>query len=225
MKKKNLNHFKSKLFVKLFMSYLIIISLFFVAFSGFIIYNAVTEFRSKKNQEYNLKAEALAKSMDLQVLSANNIMASVNGSETIRQMYLNGVVEGKSIDSYLLYKSLGELTKMKKLGNNLDIINVIVLFNGYNKAYAGGLVVPLKENYMISGYAEPYNGITTVGELLKMKEISDILFNKESIIYGDDYHYSSSSGVVNGTILVMFNKKSLDVKLEDIVSERMGMSI
>lgn len=225
MKKMNLNHFKSKLFVKLFMSYLIIISLFFVAFSGFVIYNAVTDFRNKKNQEYHLKIEALAKSMDLQVLSANNIMASVNGSETIRQLYSNVVVEGKSIDSYLLYQSLGELTKMKKFSNSLDIINVVVLFNGYNRAYAGGAVIPLENNYEVSEKSAPYYGITTIGTMLDMKDISDIIFHKESIIYGDDYHYSSSNGAINGIILVMFNKKSLDTKLNSIIGNYKGMSI
>lgn len=222
---KKLSHFKSKLFMKLFMSYLIIISLFFVAFSGFIIYNAFTEFQSKKNQEYNLKIEALAKSMDLQVLSSNNIMASVNGSETIRQLYSTLVVEGKSIDSYLLYQSLGELTKMKKFNRNLDIINVVVLFNGYNKAYAGNAVIPLGKDYNVLENTAPYYGVTTIGNMLGMKNISDIIFNKECIIYGDNYHYSSGNGAINGTILVMFDKKSLDTKLNSIVGKCEGMSI
>lgn len=224
-KKVNLNHFKSKLFIKLFMSYLIIITLFLVAFSGLVIYNATSVFFNKKNQEYHLKIEALANSMDLQVLSAKNIIASVNSSETIRMMYASTVVENKVMDSYLLYQGLGELTSMKKLSNNLDIFNIIVLFKGYNRAYTGSGVILLKDNYEGELNDTPYYNVATAGEVLDMPDIYDLTFSKENIVYGDNYSYSSTKGIVNGTILAMFNKKSLENKLSTIVGKYNGMTI
>lgn len=224
MKKAKLNHFKSKLFIKLFLSYLIIITLFLVAFSSLIIYDAVTMFQSKKNQEYHLKIEALANSMDLQILSAKNIIASINSSETIKQMYTSVVVEKKSMDPYLFYKGLGELSNMKKLSNSLDIFNIIVLFNRYNRAYTVSSAILLKEEYHDVLKQVPYYGINTASHVLEMNDMNEIIFNKESIVYGDNYRYSSN-GSVNGTILVMYNKKSLENKLKKIVGNYNGMSI
>ena len=224
MKKAKLNHFKSKLFIKLFLSYLIIITLFLVAFSGLIIYDAISMYHSKKNQEYHLKIEALANSMDLQILSAKNIIASVNSSETIRQMYTSVVVEKKSLDPYLFYQGLGEISNMKKLSNNLDIFNIIVLFNGYNRAYTGSSVILLKEEFHDVLKQVPYYGINTASHVLEMKDMNEIIFSKESIVYGDNYRYSLN-GAVNGTILVMYNKKSLENKIKNIVGSCNGLSI
>lgn len=225
MQKAKLNHFKSKLFRKLFLSYLIIITVFLVAFSGLIIHDTVSTYRSKKNQEYHLKIEALANSMDLQVLSAKNIIASVNSSETIRQMYTSVVVEKKIMDPYLLYQGLGELSNMKKLSNSLDIFNIIVLFNGYNRAYTGSSVILLQEDYNSILSDVPYYGIDTASNVLGMTNMNEIIFSKESIVYGDNYSYSSTNGVVNGTILTMFNKKSLENKIKNIVGNYNGMTI
>ncbi|BCJ93651.1 hypothetical protein acsn021_12200 [Anaerocolumna cellulosilytica] len=225
MKKESLSHLKSKLFVKLFMSYLIIITLFFAIFSGLIIYDATSVYRSKKYQEYNLKIQAYTNSMDLQILSAKHIISSVNSSETIRKMYSSVVVENKSMDPYLFYQGLGELKKIKNLSNNFDIFNIIVLFKGYNRAYTASTTILLDENFSsILSYA-PFYEIGTAGEVLGLPNKNELTFNKESIIYGDNYYYSSSSGVVNGTILVMFQKKSLETKLRNIVGEYNGMTL
>lgn len=225
MKKESLGHLKSKLFVKLFMSYLIIITLFFAAFSGLIIYDATSVYRNKKYQEYNLKIQAYTNSMDLQILSAKHIISSVNSSETIRKMYSSVVVENKSMDPYLFYQGLGELTKIKNLSNSFDVFTIIVLFKGYNRAYTGSSVIVLKEDYKNLLEYAPYYEIGTAGDILGLPKVNDLSFNKESIIYGDNYYYSSSAGVVNGTIVVMFNKRSLETKLKNIVGEYNGMTL
>lgn len=225
VKKLDFNYLKSKLFVRLFLSYIAIITLFFAAFSGVIVYDATSVYHNKKIQEYNLKIQSFSNSVDLQILSAKHIVSSINSSETIRKMYASVVVEDKIMDPYLFYQGLGELKKIKSINTNFDVFNIILLFKGYNRAYTGSLVILLKNDYTGQLSPVPNYEVGTAGDVLGIPEINDLIFKKECFIYGDNYYYSSTAGSVNGTILVLFNKKSLETKLAALVGDCEGMSI
>lgn len=214
---------KSRLFVRLFLSYISIISLFFSLYSAFAMFQYHAAYKEDLKREYELKAKTIGNSLDFELLSAQHIVSSINSSVTLRSLYSTLAVEGEVINSYMLYQSLQELKNIKASSNNYGIYNIILLFKDYNKAYTASSVIQLNNGYEL-GLERPFIKQSRVSELLDISSVGDIIFNTEYVIYGDEYSYSSSQRE-KGSILVLFSKKNLEQKIEEIAESYAGYEI
>lgn len=214
---------RSRLFVRLFLSYILIISLFFSVYSVFAMLQYREAYRENMRQEYKLKAEAMGNAMDFELLNAQHIISSINSSATLRELYSSISVKDETLNSYLLYQSLQELKSIKASSNNYGIYNIILLFKDYDRAYTASSVIQLNNSYSL-GLGRPFLKQSRVSELLDISSVGDIIFNTEYVIYGDEYSYSASVRE-KGSILVLFNKKNLERKIEEIAGGYSGYRI
>ena len=214
---------KSKLFVRMFLSYLLIISLFFSVYSVFAAWQYRAAYEEDLRRKYELKAETIGNAMDFELLSAQHIVSSINGSATLRNLYSAIAVEGKAVDSYLLYQALQDLKSIKASSNNYRIYNIILLFKDYDRPYTASSVIQLNSGYTL-GLERPFVKQGKVSDLLDSSQVGDIIFNTEYVIYGDEYSYSTSVRE-KGSILVLFNKKNLEQKIEEIADVYDGYKI
>lgn len=206
---------KSRVFIKLFLSYILIISLFFSLYSAFALFQYREAYKEDLKREYELKAETVANALDFELLSAQHIVSSINSSGTLRSLYSTLAVEGDVLNSYMLWQSLEEMKNIKASSNNYGIYNVILLFKDYNKAYTASSVIQLNSGYSL-GLERPFLKQCRVSELLDVNTVGNIIFNTEYVIYGDEYSYSSSQRE-KGSILVLFSKKNLEQKMDRIL--------
>ena len=214
---------KSRLFVKMFLSYLLIISLFFSMYSVFAMIQCREAYREDLRREYELKAETIGNALDFELLSAQHIVSSINSSVTLQNLYSTLAVEGEIINSYMLYQSQQELRNIKASSNNYGIYNIILLFKDYDKAYTASSVIQLNSDYAL-GLERPFIRQSRVSELLDIRSVGDIIFNTEYVIYGDEYSYSGSRKE-KGSILVLFNRKNLEQKIEEIAESYDGYEV
>lgn len=206
---------KSRLFVRLFLSYILIISLFFSVYSIFAMLQYQAAYKENLKREYEVKAGAMGNAIDFELLSAKHIVSSINGSTILRNLYSAISVEGEAVNSYLLYQGLQDLKNIKASSNNYRIYNIILLFKDYNKAYTASSVIQLNNGYVL-GLERPFLKQGKVSDLLDISSVGDIIFNTEYVIYGDEYAFSTSIRE-KGSILVLFNKKNLEQKISEIV--------
>lgn len=211
---------KSRLFVRLFLSYILIISLFFSVYFIFAMLQYRAAYRENLKREYELKAESIGNALDFELLSAQHIVSSINSSVTLRNLYSTIAVEGEVLNSYMLYQSLQELKNIKASSNNYGIYNIILLFKDYEKAYTASSVIQLNNGYAL-GLERPFIKQSRVSDLLDISSVNDIIFNTEYVIYGDEYSFSTSRRE-KGSILVLFNKKNLEKKIEEIAEVYTG---
>lgn len=104
---------KSRLFVKMFLSYILIISLFFSMYSAFAMFQYQEAYKEDLRREYELEIETIGNALDFELLSAQHIVSSINSSVTLRNLYSILAVEGEVINSYMLYQSQQELKNIK----------------------------------------------------------------------------------------------------------------
>lgn len=104
---------KSRLFVKMFLSYILIISLFFSMYSAFAMFQYQEAYKEELRREYELEIETIGNALDFELLSAQHIVSSINSSVTLRNLYSILAVEGEVINSYMLYQSQQELKNIK----------------------------------------------------------------------------------------------------------------
>ena len=214
---------KSRLFIRMFLSYILIISLFFAAFSVSILFQYHTAYQKNLRQEYSLKVGAIGNTMDFELLNAQHIVSSINGSQTLRNLYSTVAVEKAPVNSYLLYQSLQELKSIKSSGNHYQIYNVILLFKDCRNAYTASSVIPLENGYLLN-LEGPFIRGGMVRDLLGVTSVRDIIFNTEYIIYGDEYSYSTSA-LEKGSILILFDKKIMEQKIEKILERYSGYRV
>jgi len=214
---------KSRLFVRMFLSYIIMISLLFAMYSVFAMLQQREAYKEDRKREYELKAATVGNAVDFEILSAQHIVSSINSSVTLRNLYSTLVVQGGSINSYMLYESLDELKNIKGSGANSGIYNIVLLFNDYDKAYTASTVIQMDGNYT-SEWDGPFVKQGSVNSLFSLGSEGGVIFNTDFVIYGADYAYSGSQRE-KGTILVLFKKKNFEQMIEKIAENYSGYEI
>lgn len=199
--------FRSRVFIRLFLSYVGIISAFLLLYMGYYMYSYSTHYADAASQEWQRQTVAWATQMDQQLLSAQSLCAAVNTSESCRDALQTAYVERKTVDTMQLYRMLNELKRIKGSSSNMNVYNLLLSFQGESKAYFAGAVVSFTGQSRLLTRS-PYLGETTVAELLGVQNASNILLNKEFLIYADTYTATSNSSP-KGTVMVLFEKNIL----------------
>lgn len=224
MKKINVKtlHFKSKIFKNLFLSYILIILICFIAYSFVVIFEAASMHKEKTKQSYQLKVQEMANVLDMQFISAKNVLSYLNSSTILKELYLDLLTKPSSVDSYNLFRGLREIKYAKILSNNLALYEVMVFFDSYNKVYTGSNVSILKQNYNSPLKNGPYIALSTINTMLGLQNNNELIFNKDFLIYCDDYN---SKGSNKGNICILFDSGAILNTINAIIGEQAGAII
>ena len=213
MDKQGTSYFHSKVFIRLFLSYVLIIAVFLALYTGIYLVTYSSYHEDQVSREMQQKASAWGMMMDQQLFSAQSVCAAVNTSETCRNVLQTVYVEGKTIDSMQLYKMLGELKRIKGATSNMNVYGLMLSFQGDDKLYTAGSVISVTGETAVLTQ-QPYIGVTSACQLLGVSNPSNIMMNKEYLIYADDYtafnytSYANGTGA-KGTVLVLLEQSSL----------------
>ena len=185
MDKIDSTYFHSKVFIRLFLSYVLIIVVFLVLYTGSYLVSYSSYHDDIVSREMQQQASAWGMLMDQQLFSAQSVCQAVNTSENCRSVLQTVYVEGKTIDSMQLYKMLGELRRIKGATSNMNVYSLMLSFQGDNKLYTAGSVISVAgESALLA--KKPYIGVTTACRLLGVSNPSNMVKNKEYLIYADD---------------------------------------
>lgn len=216
-------HFKSRIFMRLFLSYVMLIVAFFAVYTYSIIAKSRAVYTESVEQTFQQKSLALSNWIDLQLLGAQNIISSINNSETIKALFSRIFVEQKPVDSMMFYRVQVELKNFKASSNNLGIYSVLLNFKGEKKAYAAGEVIDFQGDAAVLP-STPYFGVNSVANLWNVTNTANIHMNKEYLIYGGSYYVTLNSST-KGSILVLFNKDATLTAIRSILEGFQGMQI
>ena len=201
------SYFKSKVFIRLFLSYVLIIVLFVAFYCAWYVRSYADHREDLVRREAQQQTDALSTLLDQQLLAAQSLCAAVNSSSSCREVLQTAYIEKKTIDSMQLFHLLDELKRIKSSSNSMNVYNLLLAFAGDNKAYAAGNVVDFTGQAGVLS-ERPALRATTVSELLGLEGASSVLLNKEYIIYADNYSMTSA-GSVMGTVLVLLERSGL----------------
>ncbi len=215
MEGKNENLFKSSFFRKLFFSYalliLVSIVLFFVWYLSSYRENARAEAREHARQQ----ATAFATYTDQKLLTAQSLTGAVNASESLRGMYQTILIEKKTPDSLQLYRAQSELSRIKASSANLEVYAILLGFEQDMRLYAPGQVIVLNDpvqNLSVTPWIEITNGVT----LLRLRGVSNLMLNKEFLIYADAYTGGASHGGARGLAMVLIDPEPLKDRIAEL---------
>ena len=86
MDKRENVYFRSKVFIRLFLSYVLIIAVFLTLYTGIYVAAYSSYYEDMVSREMQQKATAWGMMMDQQLFSAQSVCAAVNTSENCRSV-------------------------------------------------------------------------------------------------------------------------------------------
>ncbi len=208
--------------MRLFFTYVLLIVSFFGVYAGSIILKSRAVYRESVELDFRQKTEKLSNWMDVQLLSARNVVASINNSETIKTLYNRTYIENAPVDSVLFYKVQTELKNFKASSNNLNVYSVLLNFGGAQKAYSSGGVIDFQGETPVLD--TDYLGVTSVAALLNVKNTANIQINKDYLIYGGTYYITLNSSA-KGTVLVLFDYAVIQSAIRGILKGFAGVRV
>ena len=214
---------RSRLFRRIFLSYLAFILVFLAGYSAVAIIDYNTNKRSELDAQYEAIASRLGTVFDNEMVQARYMTASINNSSALKNIYTKTVLSSSSLDSWLYEQAKSQMLSIQSQMNNLAISHLLLVFHNSNRIYTSSSVISLKDPYTggLSG-----SGLTldTVSNLLKT-ENSNVLMQREYLIFYSDYSYSYK-GVSRGTVLVLMNPESVRKKIrERIGNDSIGFCV
>ena len=176
---------RSRLFRRIFLSYLAFILVFLAGYSAVAIIDYNTNKRSELDAQYEAIASRLGTVFDNEMVQARYMTASINNSSALKNIYTKTVLSSSSLDSWLYEQAKSQMLSIQSQMNNLAISHLLLVFHNSNRIYTSSSVISLKDPYTggLSG-----SGLTldTVSNLLKT-ENSNVLMQREYLIFYSDY--------------------------------------
>lgn len=202
-------YFKSKVFIRLFLSYVLLIVCFMSVYTAWYLHTYQRDYSDMVSRAWQQKTEAWANRMDQQLLTAQNLCVMVNTSESCRNMLQTAYVEKKTVSPLELYRMLNELSRIKGSSSNMNVYNLLLVFQGDSKAYSAASVISLNDESQILE-SSPYIGITSVADLIGSTG-SNIMLNKEYLIYAENYMATTvqPDQPAKGTVIVLLEQSGL----------------
>jgi len=212
--------FQSRLFKRLFFTYIIVIFTSLSVYTAFILYENWEINRIKAERQSELQLGEVENVLDKRFLNAQNIVQNLSYSTTLKQLYMNSRL-GTTLDSYTLFMIQSEL-KNTMASAGLSVYKTIIFVDDSDKAYSSGGVIRLSNAYAPENVEYPYLKISTLNEAFGF-DSKRYSFQKECLLYCDAYTYQNGTDI--GTICILFDIKNLENELQDIISEGYGASI
>lgn len=215
---------KSQIFRKLFSSYVIIISLFYLLYSGLAIYESYVLNQERTQRENQIKAQEAVNVMEQRLMTAQNLVSRINTSTTIKKLYTH-VLENsaQALDSYTLYSIMNDMAQISTSTGRLDVDEVVIFIDDYDKCYTGSGVVQLAGPYVHSSKILPAMEVETIRTALNVDGYGRLPFQRKNFLYLDNYTYSSGSR--KGVICVSFDLEAIERDFRDILGDNSGYQL
>lgn len=214
----NKKYFKSGIFKKLFSSYILIILLLFASYVTAMLYEAWTISTERQENYYQSAVEKISNSIDVLFMDAYVITSDINSSDVISKyaMQRKDIIENNVSDA-------GVMTEIKNYmisRYNINIYDVLLMINDSDAAFSSSGIYRLnKAGNNIQGKGKVHSG-KSVNDIYDTGN-SEVVFNKEFIIYTQNYN----SVYAKGVICVLYDKESLSELIDSQITHDIPMNI
>lgn len=213
--------FQSKLFLRLFFTYILVIFFYMFLCVAFLFYenSRINELQTKREREIQL--DEVGNILEQRIMTARNIVQNLSYSTTMKQLYMSERTGGQ-LDSYTLFSIQSEMNNTMALAGRA-IYQTILFVDGKNKAYSSGGMIVLAEEPASLERELPWMTVGTVNEVFGLNDGKRLAFNTEYLLYCDAYSYQSGSDI--GTMCILFDLKILRNDIEAALGEGCGARI
>lgn len=217
-------YFTSKLFLRLFFSYIAIITVFFTIYTTVILFETSSANKVNTSRYYELKLEELKNMFEGNILDARNVVSRIKSSQIVRNMNIEMSEPDKSIDPYLLYQSINEFRSARALSNNINLYDILLLRTGDYRVYSSTDVFILPKVFDGKPVEKERIFRNTLNKELGLSGVSDLRLNKEYLIYADTYSYYGDTAK-KGSLFVLLDVNNIESNTNSLFKDGENFTI
>ena len=214
-------YFNSKVFKRLFLSYVLLIICFVTVYSGWYLISYSKQYGRDAEEACEQRVLALSTAMDRQLFDAQSMCDAVNASENCSAFFQRVYVEKTAPDSMQLYRMINEMRRIRAYSTNMSVYSLVLCLQGTQQVYMPGAVIDFEGEPQMLQNGESTR-ISTISRTLGVTNHLQVLFNKEYLIYARDYTGSVNKTTAKGVIMVLFDKSHLQKMVENLLESGQG---
>ncbi len=215
------NMFQSKLFRRMFFTYVLVIFSCMVLYTSFLIFENHQIGKIQTGRQSEIQLDEVSSILEQRILNAQNIVQNLSYSTVMRQLYINTRI-GEPLDSYILSSIQNEMKNTMTYGG-LSVYQTVLFVDGSDKAYSSGGMIALPDGYQLLDWELPCMMVDTVNNAFQLNISKRYSFNKKFLLYCDVYTYQNGSDM--GTICILFDLDNLQRDIENHLDEGYGVRI
>ncbi len=210
--------FQSKLFKRLFFSYILIITVSMVMYSGFLFLQSrkVSQEQSARMDEYVLRG--VSDEMEDHLQGAMEAVQNLRYSSVMRDLYMSVKLD-QTLTSFQTY-AVQEQMRSVFASHSSGIYNISLFLYGSDVAYTGGgtifLDTPFPSEESLGG-SLPLLTVDTAANALQISDNSRYIYDRTDILYADRFTYQNGPGV--GVVCVIIDLKEVQRSLAETLGE------
>ena len=211
----------SRIFRRLFLSYILIIAISMGIYAIFLIYQSRQISRTQAERENGILMRAAQEVVEDRVNSAGEVVRALRYSRVMQNLYMSART-GDSMGTYEDYVVQQELRSVMSL-HGTAIYGITVFIDGDEKAYSAGGPIFLQEPFTMPGRELPILELDSMAELFGFKDNERYYFSKEGLLFCDTYTYQS--GVSIGVCCVFIDEQELRRALDKVLGDTHGVRL
>ncbi|MCR5674903.1 MAG: AraC family transcriptional regulator [Lachnospiraceae bacterium] len=213
--------FQSKVFKRMFFSYILIIAVSMCAYAAFLIYESRQIARTQAERENELLLRAAADVVDDRIAAAQDIVRDLRYSTVMRDLYMSARL-GSALDTYADYTVQQELRSISSAHAGL-LYGFTVFLDGNTRAYSAGGVVYLPEPFVMPEGELPFLRVGTITDTFHFKNNKRYYYNRRGILYCDSYTWQRGADV--GVICAFIDAEETERAVGRLLGEDYGLRV
>ncbi len=213
--------FASKVFRRMFFSYILIIIVCMALFSASLIYQSRKITTSQREWEHELIIREASNIMDEVLTDAEDTVRDLRYSTTMKNLYMASRLDAP-LDSYEDYAVQKEIRNLWAQRGD-SIYSTTIFLYGSNRAWSAGGPIYMDKEFEAQDMQIPTLINGNIADSIHMENNQRFYFSKEGLLYWDSYTYRTGTEV--GLCCVLFDLQKTIGSLEKTLGEKQGLRI
>lgn len=207
--------FQSKVFRRMFFSYILIIVISTVLFTTSLIYQSRQIANSQREWEHDLILREVTNIMDEILTDAQDTVRDLRYSTTMKNLYMASRIEDP-LDTYEDYEVQKEIRNLWALRGD-SIYSTTIFLYGSNRAWSAGGPIYMDKPFEKQDFSVPAFINSSIADSINMEDNQRYYFAKEGLLYWDSYTYRTGTEVGLCCVLIDLSKtlESIENDLDD----------
>ncbi|MBR5116098.1 MAG: hypothetical protein IK096_03435, partial [Lachnospiraceae bacterium] len=210
--------FQSKVFKRIFFSYILIIAVSMCAYAVFLVYESRQIARTQAERESELLIAAAADVIDDRIGAAQDLVRDLRYSTVMRDLYMSARL-GNILDTYEDYAVQEELRSLFSARGGL-LYGFTIFLDGSERAYSAGGVIRLSEPFRMPEEDLPFLRVGSIADTFGFNDNKRYLYSKNSILYCDSYTWQRGAEV--GLSCVLIDTEETERALRRVLNDTYG---
>ncbi|MCR5033248.1 MAG: AraC family transcriptional regulator [Lachnospiraceae bacterium] len=213
--------FQSKVFKRIFLSYILVIMLGMAMYTAFIVYENYQVVSIQNQRDADYKTQEIVDTLDLRFSDAKNAVQNLRFSSVMKNLYMS-IRTDNSLNAYNSKLVFAEL-RTAVTSRGFSLYGITIFPYGSTKAYSSSGVVYLQQPFEAPEQSLPFCATGTAVDVLGLEGQEWYAFNKDNILYCDRYTYQY--GTNEGVICVLIDLADVQREMKKILDDNCGVRI